>query len=61
MNLRHWQASVCVAVMLMSTAQQGMAQQIVLATPQGSPTTPQVQNDTTGTPGLPQAPEPKRT
>lgn len=61
MNLRHWQASVCVAVMLMSTAQQGMAQQIVLATPQGSPTTPQVQNDTTGTPGLPQAPEPKLT
>ena len=65
MKLRHLQASVCVALMLMSTAQQGIAQQVVLAAQQGSPTAPaapqQVQNDTTGNPGLPQAPTPKLT
>ena len=65
MKLRHLQASVCVALLLMSTAQQGIAQQVVLATQQGSPTAPaapqQVQNDTTGNPGLPQAPTPKLT
>lgn len=65
MNLRHWQGSVCVALMLMSTAQQGFAQQVVLATQQSSPTAPAapqpVQNDTTGTPGLPQAPQPRPT
>ena len=65
MNLRHWQASVCITLTLMSAAQQGMAQQTVLAAQQVSPTAPappqQVQNDTTGTPGLPQAPEPKLT
>jgi outer membrane protein len=64
-KLRHLQASVCVALLLMSTAQQGIAQQVVLATQQGSPTAPaapqQVQNDTTGNPGLPQAPTPKLT
>ncbi len=63
MNLRHWQGSVCVALMLMSTAPQGIAQQVVLAPQQSSPTAPAapqpVQNDTTGTPGLPQAPEPR--
>jgi len=62
-NLRHWQGSVCVALMLMSTASQGIAQQVVLAPQQSSPTAPAapqpVQNDTTGTPGLPQAPEPR--
>lgn len=65
MKLRHLQASVCVALMLLSTAQQGIAQQVVLAAQQGSPTAPaapqQVQNDTTGNPGLPQAPTPKLT
>jgi len=49
--------------MLMSTAPQGIAQQVVLAPQQSSPTAPAapqpVQNDTTGTPGLPQAPEPR--
>jgi outer membrane protein len=67
-NLRHWQASVCVTLLLMSAAQQGMAQQAVLTgqqTQQPSPTAPvapqQVQNDTTGAPGLPQAPAPKLT
>jgi outer membrane protein len=64
-KLRHLQASVCVVLLLMSTAQQGIAQQVVLATQQGSPTAPaapqQVQNDTTGNPGLPQAPTPKLT
>jgi len=64
-NLRHWQGSVCVALMLMSTAPQGIAQQVDPAAQQSSPTAPaapqSVQNDTTGTPGLPQAPEPKPT
>jgi outer membrane protein TolC len=45
--------------------EQGMAQQTVLAAQQVSPTAPaapaQVQNDTTGTPGLPQAPAPRLT
>jgi outer membrane protein len=71
-NLRHWQASVCVTLLLMSAAQQGLAQQNTPAqatpaqqTTLASPTAPaspqQVQNDTTGTPGLPQAPAPKLT
>jgi outer membrane protein len=64
-KLRHWQASVCVAIMLLSTAQQGFAQQTVLAGQQVNPTAPAapqpVQNDTTGAPGLPQAPTPKLT
>lgn len=65
MKLRHWQASVCVAVMLMSTVQPAMGQQTNLVAQQVSPTAPasaqQVQNDTTGARGLPQAPEPKLT
>ena len=65
MKLRHWQASVCVAVMLMSPLQQGMAQQAGVAAGQVSPTAPaapvQLQDDTTGSPGLPQAPAPKLT
>jgi outer membrane protein TolC len=48
--------------MLLSQLQQSPAQQTVLALQQASPTAPaapaQVQNDTTGTPGLPQAPAP---
>jgi outer membrane protein len=64
-NLRHWQASVCVTLMLMSAAQQGIAQQTTLTGQQPSPTAPappqQVQNDTTGAQGLPQAPAPKFT
>jgi outer membrane protein TolC len=47
------------------TAQQGAAQQAVLSNQQAVPATPaaplQVQNDTTGTPGLPQAPAPTLT
>jgi outer membrane protein len=73
-RLRHWQASACVAVTMMSALTQGVAQaqgtpaqQSAGATSQTqvSPTAavaPQaVQNDTTGTPGLPQAPAPKLT
>jgi outer membrane protein len=62
-NLRHWQASVCVTLLLMSAAQQGLAQQTTPAqqTTLASPAPQQVQNDTTGTPGLPQAPAPKLT
>ena len=72
MKLRHWQASTCVALTLLSTVPQGLAQQTNLIAQQASltaqqvgPTTPAapqaVQNDTTGTPGLPQAPAPKLT
>ena len=77
MNLRHWQASVCVALTLVSTippaaisqaaAQQttAAAQQTTLSNQQASPTAPAppqgVQNDTTGNPALPQAPAPKLT
>jgi outer membrane protein len=73
-KLRHWQASVCVALTLLSTlppaaisqasAQQATqaAQQATLANQQASPTAPAspqaVQNDTTGNPSLPQAPTP---
>jgi outer membrane protein len=50
---------------LMTPLQQGLAQQTTLAPQQVNPTTPaapqQVQNDTTGTTGLPQAPAPKPT
>jgi outer membrane protein len=64
-NLRHWQASVCITLTLMSAAPQGIAQQAVPATQQVSPTASvapqQVQNDTTGALGLPQAPAPKLT
>jgi outer membrane protein len=69
-KLRHLQASVCVTLILMNaaqqgTAQQGAAQQAVLSNQQAVPATPaaplQVQNDTTGTPGLPQAPAPTLT
>ncbi|MBW4037261.1 MAG: TolC family protein [Acidobacteria bacterium] len=49
----------------MSTLPEGVAQQTVLAAQQVSPTAPavpqQVRNDTTGTPGLPQAPAPRLT
>jgi outer membrane protein len=60
-KLRHWQASVCVALTLnMMVAIPTQAQ-----APQANPNAPappqQVQNDTTGTAGLPQAPAPKPT
>ncbi len=70
MKLRHWQASVCVALTLVSTVPpaaiaQAAAQQTTLTNQQPSPTapaTPQaVQNDTTGNPNLPQAPAPTLT
>ncbi len=66
MRLRHWQASVCVTLTLMSSTLQPLfAQQTALAVQQVSPTKAaapqQIQNDTTGTPGLPQAPAPKLT
>jgi outer membrane protein len=72
-TLRHWQATACVAVTLMSAiqplaAQQVAAQQVAaqqVAAQQVSPTAPAapqpLQNDTTGTPGLPQAPQPTLT
>jgi outer membrane protein len=69
-NLRHWQASVCVALTLLSTLPpaaiaQAAAQQTTLSNQQASPTAPAapqaVQNDTTGNPNLPQAPKPKLT
>jgi outer membrane protein len=60
-RLRDLQAAACVALTLMSMAtQSGLAQQT-----QTSPTAPAapqpVMNDTTGQPGLPQAPPPKLT
>ncbi len=62
MRLKDLQASVCVALVLMSGVQ-ATAQQATAAGQQVSPTAAaapaQVQNDTTGTPGLPQAPAPK--
>ncbi|MGA8939317.1 MAG: TolC family protein, partial [Acidobacteriaceae bacterium] len=72
MKLRHLQASVCVALTLVSTippaaAQQAQppAHQTLHAGQQVSPTkaaSPQaVQNDTTGNPNLPQAPTPRLT
>jgi outer membrane protein len=64
--LKHLQAVACVALTLAST---GMAQQTTAPNDQAAgqvsatqPSQPQaVQNDTTGTPGLPQAPAPKAT
>lgn len=67
------QAAACAVLVMMSGMQPGLAQQSTTGpapsqTPgaaqqtQVSPTTQQgVQNDTTGTPGLPQAPQPKLT
>jgi len=60
------QAAASIALLLMSVSTQpGMAQQANPAAQQTNPTTPTapqtVQNDTTGQPGLPQAPEPKFT
>jgi outer membrane protein TolC len=61
-RLKDWQASVCVALMMMPAMSQvqAIAQQTAQ---QVSPTAPAaarpVQNDTTGTAGLPQAPAPK--
>jgi outer membrane protein len=69
-KLRHWQASVCVALTLLSTLpaatiSQAVAQQTTLVAQQANPTAPAspqaVQNDTTGNPSLPQAPAPKLT
>jgi outer membrane protein TolC len=61
-RLNDLQATVCVALVLMSTLP-APAQQTTLAAQQVSPTAaaaPQaVQNDTTGAPGLPQAPAPR--
>jgi outer membrane protein len=69
-KLRHWQASVCVALTLVSsvppsTISPAAAQQTNLVAQQVNPTAPAaaqaVQNDTTGNPNLPQAPAPKLT
>ena len=60
MNLRHWQASVCVALTLLSTAPQGTAQQARLIAQQvgaTAPATPQA-TVTLDASGLPQAPTP---
>ncbi|WP_223295475.1 TolC family protein [Granulicella mallensis] len=68
MKLRHLQATACVAMTLVSVLPQGVAQQAtstVSNQTQVSPTAPAptraVQNDTTGNPGLPQAPAPRAT
>ncbi|MBB5065688.1 TolC family protein [Granulicella mallensis] len=68
MKLRHLQATACVAMTLVSVLPQGVAQQAtstVSNQTQVSPTVPAptrgVQNDTTGVPGLPQAPAPRAT
>ena len=69
MRLKDLQAAASVALLLMSAGQQsGLAQQPVPPTPNQTtpsatqPAPPQpVQNDTTGQPGLPQAPAPKPT
>ncbi len=65
MKLRHLQASVCVALTLVSTLPPAVAQQAQITAQQVGPTTPAqpqaIQNDTTGTPGLPQAPSPTLT
>ena len=71
MKLRHWQASVCVALTLVSTippaaiSQAAAQQTTTLSNQQANPTAPAapqgVQNDTTGNPALPQAPAPKLT
>jgi outer membrane protein len=69
-KLKHMQAAACAVLVFMSGAQPGLAQ--VQQTPStGAPQTqvnpiaaapPQtIQNDTTGTPGLPQAPDPALT
>jgi outer membrane protein len=62
-RLRHWQATACVAITLVSALQPLAAQQV--AAQQVSPTAPApaqpLQNDTTGTQGLPQAPQPTLT
>jgi outer membrane protein len=67
-KLRHLQATACVAMTLVSVLPQGVAQQAtstVSNQTQVSPTAPAptraVQNDTTGNPGLPQAPAPRAT
>jgi outer membrane protein len=68
-KLRDMQAAASIALLLMSVCTQpGMAQQpspTTQAPPQTNPTAPAapqpVQNDTTGQPGLPQAPAPKPT
>jgi outer membrane protein len=68
-KLRDMQAAASIALLLMSVCTQpGMAQQpspTTQAPPQTNPTAPAapqpVQNDTTGKPGLPQAPAPKPT
>ncbi len=77
MRLRHLQATACVVLTLLGTLPQGMAQSTTPVVQTGtvpagqnqpaqvSPTAPAgpqaVQNDTTGTPGLPQAPAPQLT
>ncbi len=61
MRLRHWQAAACVAVMMLSTVEQGFAQQAQQVSPTKPAAPAAVQNDTTGTAGLPQAPAPKLT
>ncbi|MCU1225831.1 MAG: outer rane efflux protein [Edaphobacter sp.] len=53
------QAAASIALLLMSVSTQGVAQQQTNPTVPAAPQT--VQNDTTGQPGLPQAPEPKLT
>src|SRR5579871_5335596 len=65
-RLRDMQAAASIALLLMSVStQSGIAQQQTAPQTQTSPTAPapaqSVVSDTTGTPGLPQAPQPKLT
>jgi outer membrane protein len=73
-KLKHMQAAACAVLVMMNAMQPTFAQQPANAAPPQQVQTPQtqvnptaaapeqaVQNDTTGTPGLPQAPQPKLT
>lgn len=62
MRLIDLKAGVSVALLLLSTTGQGFAQQATQQPGATQPAPPQaIQNDTTGQPGLPQAPQPKPT
>ena len=60
MTLKQLQSAACAALVMLSGVQPGYAQQTP-ANPTVPPPAQAVQNDTTGQPGLPQAPQPKLT
>ncbi len=63
MRLIDLKAGVSIALLLLSTTGQGFAQQAATQQPSATQAAPAqaIQNDTTGQPGLPQAPQPKPT